>query len=143
VSLRDSQFHSTPTSMELDLQLGSEASTIGSQNSAGKTNTLILAEIIFNCFSMYKQVADAAGEFVQGEIELDDKKLSDFQLMVLLILMKIPSRRKKATVIMFELIIDDSISESLVWEFLHDLKELTAYFKAELVDLAFRWPAKY
>ena len=136
VSLSNPQLHSTPSSFDLEFQLSSDASSIGGSQT-GKTNTLLLAEIILNCLSMYKQVAEAAVELVQGEGEVESHKLSDFHFLVLLLLIKISTRRKQATVIMFQLIVDGCLSSNLVWKFLHDLPELTEYFKTELTDLAF------
>ena len=65
VALRDSQMNSTPTSFG-SFNISSQHSMIGSQTK--QTNTLLLAEIVQSCISIYKDVADAALEHSRDEI---------------------------------------------------------------------------
>ena len=133
VSLRNSQLHSTPTEDVGDFEL-SLHSVIGSQS--GRTNTLLLTEIIFGCLSVYNEVTTGAIAMLK---ELDEHEIvSDFQLLVLLLLVKLPAKRKLATALFFNLVAKKHLNPSNTWTFLHDLPELTLYFKHELKDLAYR-----
>ena len=65
VELKGSQMNSTPHSIGT-FEISSNHSSIGSQTK--QTNTLLLAEIVQSCISIYKDVADASLEHARDEI---------------------------------------------------------------------------
>ena len=64
--------------------------------------------------------------------------MNDFQIFLLLNLVRLSSHRRPATVAIFQLIQERKILPTQLFSFLTDIPELTNHFQHELRDLAFR-----